>query len=79
MPSQMNGCHVPGQTGAIQNPAYRPTGKFSFYSNCLCAPRDGARKYLFFLIKKDFRGDKLLSSGKCLNAHGKPFVKLNGI
>lgn len=30
MPSQMNGCHVPGQTGAIQNPAYRPTGEFSF-------------------------------------------------
>ncbi len=29
MPSQMNGCHVPGQTGAIQNPAYRPTGEFS--------------------------------------------------
>ncbi|AHK01934.1 hypothetical protein X971_2065 [Agrobacterium tumefaciens LBA4213 (Ach5)] len=24
----MNGCHVPGQTGAIQNPAYRPTGDF---------------------------------------------------
>lgn len=30
MSSQMNGCHVPGQTGAIQNPAYRPTGKFLF-------------------------------------------------
>jgi hypothetical protein len=31
MLSQMNGCHVLMQVRALQNPAYRPTGDFSFY------------------------------------------------
>ncbi|KXG85999.1 hypothetical protein ATO67_05115 [Agrobacterium bohemicum] len=51
MSSQMNGCHVPGQTGAIQNPAYRPTGKFLFITGSYVAHRHGARKYLLFLMK----------------------------
>lgn len=54
MPSQMNGCHVPGQTGAIQNPAYRPTGKFPFLNQALGACSARAYKYLLLLIKQVF-------------------------
>lgn len=54
MPSQMNGCHVPGQTGAIQNPAYRPTGEFSF-----SAPEQEFRMGIFISL---FHKGKVLVS-----------------
>lgn len=79
MPSQMNGCHVPGQTGAIQNPAYRPTGKFPFLNQALGACSARACKHLKLLIKQVFMGGFWSPRAKCLNGHGKPFVNLNGI
>jgi len=79
MSSQMNGCHVPGQTGAIQNPAYRPTGDFSlFHSSCEADSGDRNRSLLsfnYFSLKLPLRKAEMPRE----TVAGKPFVKLNGI
>jgi hypothetical protein len=75
----MNGCHVPGQTGAIQNPAYRPTGDFP-PDEGLCGFDSAFPVIALKCMNKSWFMARFCAPFRLrFRKPHKPFIKLNGL